>query len=146
MPSLVGSEMCIRDRVSVVRPWRTALQRERRLPSGVVGPVLFSALRRLASICLRELIENQAEQLGWFRLEDGPGSRRGHLRPCRLRYFACQSLIHLSPIAEVLRGEGAFPAIESRLRSVDPSDACSTMQPRHHSGESRDDEYGRAAR
>ena len=47
--------------VSAVRPWRTALQRERRLPSGVVGPVLFSVLRRLASICLREVIENQSE-------------------------------------------------------------------------------------
>jgi hypothetical protein len=33
-----------------------ALQRERRLPSGVVGPVLLNALRQLASICLRELI------------------------------------------------------------------------------------------
>src|SRR5664279_927202 len=91
--------------VSAVRPWRTALQRERRLPSGVVGPVLFSALRRLASICLRELIENQAEQLGSFRHGDGQGSRCGHLRPCWLRYFAGQSLIHQSPTAEVLRGE-----------------------------------------
>jgi len=36
--------------VSAVRPWRKALQRERCLPSGVVGPVLFRALRRLASI------------------------------------------------------------------------------------------------
>ena len=123
-----------------------ALQHERRLPSGVVGPVLFSALRRLASICLRELIENQAEQLGSFRHGDGQGSRCGHLRPCRLRYFAGQLLIHQSPTAEVLRGEGAFAAIESRLRSVDPNGACSTMQPRHCSGESRDDEYGRAGR
>src|ERR1039458_2040673 len=45
--------------VSAVRPWRTALQRERSLPSGVVGPVLLSALRRLASICLSELIDDQ---------------------------------------------------------------------------------------
>jgi hypothetical protein len=52
--------------VSAVRPWRTALQRERCLPSGVVGPMLFSALRRLASICLRELIANPSEQLGSF--------------------------------------------------------------------------------
>jgi len=120
--------------VSAVRPWRTALQRERRLPSGVVGPVLLSALRRLASICLRELIANQAEQLGWCRHEDGPGMRCGYLRPCRLRYFSGQPLIHQSPTTEVLRGEGAFSAIESRLRSVDPGDACSTMQPRHRSG------------
>ena len=132
--------------VSAVRPWRTALQRERCFPSGVVGPVLFSALRRLASICLRELIGNQAEQLGSFRHADGPGSRCGHLRPCRLRYFARQLLIHQSPTAEVLRGEGAFAAITSRLRSVDPSDTCPTMQPRHRSGEFRDDEYGRGAR
>src|SRR5271169_4146476 len=47
--------------VSAVRPWRKALQRERSLPSGVVGPVLFSALRRLASTCLSELIEDQLE-------------------------------------------------------------------------------------
>ena len=40
--------------------WRKALRRERSLPSGVVGPVLLSALRRLASICLRELIEDQS--------------------------------------------------------------------------------------
>src|ERR1035437_449097 len=124
--------------VSAVRPWRTALRRERSLPSGVVGPVLLSALRRLASICLRELIENQ--QLASFHHEDGPGSRCGHLRPCRLRYLARQSLIHQSPNAEVLRGEGAFSAIESKLRSVDPSDACPTMQTRPRSGESHDDE------
>ena len=35
-----------------VKPWRNAFRRERSLPSGVVGPVLLSALRRLASICL----------------------------------------------------------------------------------------------
>src|ERR1035437_6564836 len=93
--------------VSAVRSWRRALQRERSLPSGVAGPVLFSALRRVASICLSELIANQAEQLASFRHADGPGSRRGHLRPCRLRYFARRSLIHQSPTAEVLRGEGA---------------------------------------
>jgi hypothetical protein len=29
--------------VSAVRPWRTALQRERCLPSSVTGPVLFVA-------------------------------------------------------------------------------------------------------
>src|SRR5450756_331367 len=132
--------------VSAVRPWRTALQRERRLPSGVVGPVLFSALRRLASICLRELIENQSEQLGSFRHEDGLGFRCALPRLYLLRYFARQPLIHQSPTTEVLRGEGAFAAIESRLRSVDPSDACSTMRPRHRSGESRGDEYGRAGR
>src|ERR1035437_851519 len=132
--------------VSAVRPWRTALQRERCFPSGVVGPVLFSALRRLASICLRELIENPVEQLGSFRNEDGPGLRCGHLPSCRFEIFATRALIHQSPTAEVLRGEGAFAAIESRLRSVDPSGACSTMPSRHRSGESRDDEYGRAAR
>src|SRR5450759_333079 len=132
--------------VSAVRPWRTALQRERRLPSGVVGPVLLNALRRLASICLSELMENQAEQWGSCRHEDGPGSRFGHLRPCRLRYFAGQPLLPQSPTAEVFRGEGALPAIAPRLRSVDPSDACSTMPPRRRSGESHDDEYGRAAR
>ena len=131
--------------VSAVRPWRTALQRERRLPSGVVGPVLFSALRRLASICLRELIENQSE-LGSFCHEDGPALQYCHRRLCRLRYFVRRPLIHQSRTIEVLREEGAFAAINSRLRSVDPSGACSTMRPRHRSGESRDDEYGRAGR
>src|ERR1035437_7383692 len=53
--------------VSAVRPWRNALRRERCLPSGVVGPVLLSALRRLASICLRELIDDQQVKLGSFR-------------------------------------------------------------------------------
>src|SRR5450759_67962 len=47
--------------VSAVRPWRKALRRERPLPSGVVGPVLLSALRRLVSICLSELIDDQLE-------------------------------------------------------------------------------------
>ena len=50
--------------VSAVRPWRNALRRERSLPSGVVGPVLLSALRRLASIRLRDVIENRLE---WVR-------------------------------------------------------------------------------
>src|SRR5450759_2642284 len=52
--------------VSAVRPWRTALQRERCLPSDVDGPVLLIALRRLASICLRELIKDQRVKLGSF--------------------------------------------------------------------------------
>ena len=37
--------------VSAVRPWRRALQRDARFPASVFGPVLGSALRRLASIC-----------------------------------------------------------------------------------------------
>ena len=53
-----------------------ALHRERCLPSGVIGPVLFNALRRLASICLNELIEAPAEQLGSFRHGDGPAPER----------------------------------------------------------------------
>jgi hypothetical protein len=59
--------------VSQVRPWRKAFQRERSLPSGVIGPVLLSALRRLASICLSELIEDQVE-LASFRYLAGPES------------------------------------------------------------------------
>ena len=42
--------------VSAVRPWRTALREERCLPASVLGPVLFWALRRLASICLSDVI------------------------------------------------------------------------------------------
>ena len=52
--------------VSEVRPWLKALQRERSLPSGVIGPVLLSALRRLASICFSELIEDQPGGLALF--------------------------------------------------------------------------------
>jgi hypothetical protein len=40
------------------------LQWDRSLPSGVVGPVLLSALPQLASICLSELIKTLPEQLG----------------------------------------------------------------------------------
>src|SRR3974377_1676065 len=54
--------------VSAVRPWRTALQRERSLPSSVVGPVLLRALRRLASICLRELIGYSIHKIGFVLL------------------------------------------------------------------------------
>src|SRR3974377_386697 len=54
--------------VSTVRPWRTALQRERSLPSSVVGPVLFRALRRLASICLRELMGYSTHKIGFVLL------------------------------------------------------------------------------
>ena len=81
-----------------------------------------------------------------YRQEDGPGLQFSLLRLCRLRCFARRPLIHQSPTTEVLRGGGAFAAIESKLRSVAPSDTCSTMQPRHRSVESRDDEYGRAGR
>src|SRR5664280_2664411 len=55
--------------VSAVRPWRKALRRERSLPSGVVGPVLLSALRRLASICLSELIDDQQKNWVCFVVE-----------------------------------------------------------------------------
>src|SRR3974377_1048395 len=54
--------------VSTVRPWRTALQRERSLPSSVVGPVLLRALRRLASICLRELMGYSTHKIGFVLL------------------------------------------------------------------------------
>jgi hypothetical protein len=52
---------------SAVSPWRIALQWGRCLPSLVVGPVLLRALRRLASICLKEVIAGQRQQLGSFR-------------------------------------------------------------------------------
>ncbi len=42
--------------VSAVSPCRTALQRDRRLPPSVVGPVLLSALRRLVCNCRNEVI------------------------------------------------------------------------------------------
>src|SRR6516225_246392 len=42
--------------VSAVSPWRTALQRDTCFPASVLGPVLLSALRRLASICLYEVM------------------------------------------------------------------------------------------
>jgi hypothetical protein len=45
---------------SAVSPWRTELRRDRRFPAAVFGPVLLSALRRLASICLSELTGAQS--------------------------------------------------------------------------------------
>ena len=51
--------------VSAVRPWRTALRRERVFAFRRVGPVLLSALRRLASICFSELMTDQVK-LGSF--------------------------------------------------------------------------------
>src|SRR3974377_93196 len=54
--------------VSTVRPWRPALQRERSLPSSVVGPVLLRALRRLASICLSELMGYSTHKIGFVLL------------------------------------------------------------------------------
>src|SRR6516164_6666273 len=42
--------------VSAVRPWRSALQRDARFAASVFGPVLLSALRRLASIWRYEVI------------------------------------------------------------------------------------------
>src|SRR5215469_16050526 len=67
--------------VSAVRPWRRALQREACFPSSDFGPVLLSALRRLASICLYEVIERHAPKLRSFcnpftlRLDQLPGRR-----------------------------------------------------------------------
>src|SRR6516164_3273822 len=45
--------------VSAVSPWRTALQRYL-FSASVFGPALLSALRRLASICLYEVMENRS--------------------------------------------------------------------------------------
>src|SRR5215468_593606 len=51
--------------VSAVSPWRTALQRDTCFPASVFGPVLLSALRRLASICRYEIIVSQLPN--WLR-------------------------------------------------------------------------------
>src|SRR6516225_4321274 len=51
--------------VSAVSPCRTALQRDACLPASVLGPVLLSALRRLASICLYEIMESSSPN--WVR-------------------------------------------------------------------------------
>src|SRR5215468_1310462 len=51
--------------VSAVRPWRTALQRDTCLPASVFGPVLLSALRRLASLCLKEVMGSRPPN--WVR-------------------------------------------------------------------------------
>jgi hypothetical protein len=50
--------------VSAVKPWRKAFRRDRRLPFSVLGPVLLSALRRLASICLRGVIDRLTRNRG----------------------------------------------------------------------------------
>src|SRR5262249_23152431 len=51
--------------VSALSPWRTALQRDACFPAFVFGPLLLSALRRLASICLYEVMENHSPN--WVR-------------------------------------------------------------------------------
>ena len=81
--------------VSAVRPWRTALQRERSFPSGVVGPVLLSALRRLASICLSELIEDQLAELALF-CRFGAVQASRHLQARILRRVCSQSSLAIS--------------------------------------------------
>ena len=82
--------------VSEVRPWRKALRRERSLPSGVTGPVLLRALRRLASICLNELIADQPAKLASFR------------------HFP-QSLLRPSPQRLQYREEGVEPQAKPEL-------------------------------
>src|SRR5579872_6030356 len=47
----------VRTRVSAVRPWVRPLKRTAARPASVLGPVLFCALRRLASICFRVAID-----------------------------------------------------------------------------------------
>src|SRR5438128_6096785 len=39
-----------------VKPWRKAFRREACFPFSLRGPVLFSALRRFASICLSDVM------------------------------------------------------------------------------------------
>src|SRR6516165_3400074 len=51
--------------VSAVRPCRIPLQRDIRFPASVFGPVLLSALLRLASTCLKEVIGNRPPN--WVR-------------------------------------------------------------------------------
>jgi hypothetical protein len=48
----------VRTTVSAVNPWRTALRRDWPSPASVVEPVLLRALRRLASICLKDGTED----------------------------------------------------------------------------------------
>src|ERR1700677_473916 len=51
--------------VSALSPCRTALRRERCFPAFVVGPVLLSEFRRLASNCLKDVIDGA--RLNWLR-------------------------------------------------------------------------------
>src|SRR6516165_9647460 len=74
--------------VSAVSPWRTAFWRERPLPSSVTGPVLSCALRRLASICRKEVILPPVEELGSFRYFDATLRRRLH-HPDGVRTLDC---------------------------------------------------------
>src|SRR5262249_60321010 len=73
--------------VSALSPWRTALQRDACFPAFVFGPVLLSALRRLASICLYEVMENRSSnwvrfviliRLHQLRLVGDVSSAKGH--------------------------------------------------------------------
>ena len=65
--------------VSAVRPWRTALRRDCWLPSSLLGPVLLSALRRLAWICRNEVIAARPPEMGSFcqSRPAGPRLREG---------------------------------------------------------------------
>ena len=59
-----------------MRPWRTALRRKRSLPSSVLGPVLFEALRRLAAIC--RVRSSGSHWRNWFVSSVGARRRGRH--------------------------------------------------------------------
>src|SRR5271166_5554867 len=85
--------------VSAVSPWRTALQGDACLPASVFGPVLLSALRRLASICLSEVMARFLAVSKRGQLMNAAHPLSGHfkLEPKRTHHFqyACEFWITL---------------------------------------------------
>src|SRR6516164_8250811 len=110
--------------VSAVSPWRTALQRDACFPASVLGPVLLRELRRLASICLREVIEGRPQVFASFCQSD-PVQFADQALSC----FGCHRLLW------VVDG---FPATGYERQRSDRYPPSSTMPLHRHSGGVRD--------
>src|SRR5262249_55564882 len=105
--------------VSAVRPWRSALRRDACFPGSVFGPVLRSALPRLASICRYEVMGFLPNWLRFVIL----------VRPYRLR-----------------AAMDAFSATKREPRHSDRSRSFATTRLHRHSDAPRDDVLGKEER
>src|SRR5215471_16648914 len=102
--------------VSAVRPWRSALRRDFCFPASVFGPVLRSALARLAWICRYEVMGFLPN---WLRFEI-------LLRPYRLRWAM-----------------DAFSATKREPRRLDRFRSSATTCVHRHSDAPHDDVLGK---
>src|SRR6516225_632102 len=96
--------------VSAVSPWRTALRRDTCFPASVFGPVLLSALRRLASICLNEVMAICLAK--WVRFVILTSAERGRLVPALLARARDEDVI--SATARVRRHAGRYRSFSTR--------------------------------